>query len=76
MKRDKQLLVVAVVLLLIAGGLFLRHYSASQESFTKPPTQADIEKRITDIQNDPHMPAIAKEIAIGQIRAHTQSGHR
>jgi hypothetical protein len=33
------------------------------------PTKADIEKQISGIQNNPHMPQQAKDMAIGQIRA-------
>jgi hypothetical protein len=44
--------------------------------FTPPPvtTQADYEKRIQTIQNDPKMPPQIKAMAIGQIRAEMNGG--
>lgn len=71
MSKDSKLIAVAVVLLVIAAGLIVRHFSASQASITAPPTKADIDKRVADIQNNPNMPAQAKAMAIGQIQAHS-----
>jgi hypothetical protein len=37
-------------------------------------TAQDVEKKVLEIQNDPHMPPQAKAIAIGQLRAHSRGG--
>ena len=69
MNRDKNLIVVAVVLLVIAGALFVNHFVKNQNQLAVPPSKADIEKQIAEIQNNPHMPDVAKAAAIGQINS-------
>ncbi|MGC8668239.1 MAG: hypothetical protein ACP5VE_09015 [Chthonomonadales bacterium] len=70
MKREAKLIILALVLIVIAAGLFVRYFSASSSGTRPGATAADIEKQIADIQNNPHMPPQAKAIAINQIRSH------
>lgn len=74
MTKDTKLIVVAVVLILVAVLIFARNMSSTQSAVKAPPTKAEIEKQIAEIQNNEHMPAQAKAIAIGQLRAHTGGG--
>lgn len=69
-KNNPLLVVVAIVLLAIAGLLFWRYAASSREGFreSKPPQQA-YEEQVQAIMNNPHMPPQAKEAAIAQIRA-------
>lgn len=71
MRRDTKLIAVAVLLIAVAAVLFARHFSSSSENTVKPPTAVEVQKQITTIQNDPHMPEQAKAIAIGQLKAHS-----
>lgn len=70
MNRDTKLIVLALVLIVLAAGLFVRYFSSSNSGTRPGATKADIEKQIGDIQNNPHMPPQAKAIAINQIRSH------
>lgn len=73
MKKETKLAAVAAVLLILAAVLLARFYvTEGSPKYTNPPTKADIEKQIADIQNDPHMPDQAKAIAIGQLRSRSQ----
>jgi len=69
MNRDTKLIILAVVLIVLAVGLFARYFSSGSDR-ARPGGTADIEKQIADIQNNPHMPPQAKAIAINQIRSH------
>lgn len=77
MKQNKNnpiLVVIAIVLLALAGLLFWRYSASSREGFreSKPPQQA-YEEQVQAILNNPHMPPQAKEAAIAQIRARFQA---
>ncbi len=64
------LLIIAVVVLLIAGILFYQGYQSTQPKM-EAIGREDIEKEIQRIQNDPNMPPQAKRTAIETLRART-----
>jgi hypothetical protein len=68
---------LAIGLLLLAAVLFVRGCRSQepQNWVNTPPSEESIQKRITQIQNDPHMPQFAKDAAIGQLKAHMQGAH-
>ena len=72
MNQEKKMAIAAIVLLVIAAVILTRYFASSKSGFKPAPTRADIAKQITDIQNDPHMPAQAKAIAIGELKAHME----
>lgn len=73
MNKQTKLAIAAVALLVLAGAIFIVNFkNSSSANFKEPPTKADIEKQIADIQNNTHMPEQAKAAAIGQIRARSQ----
>ncbi len=75
MNKEVKMIVVAVVLLAAAVALLARYVTTGGPAKLVPaPTAADVQKQITAIQNDPHMPDQAKAAAIGQIRAHMGQG--
>ncbi len=74
MNRDTKLILVAVVLIVLAAALFARHYASSKGNtvdLTPAQKQAQMEKQIKEIQDNTHMPQRAKDMAIGQLRAHS-----
>ena len=73
MKKETKLALVAAVLIVAAVALFARYYfTEGTPKYAEPPTKADVDKQISDIQNNPNMPQQAKDIAIGQIKARSQ----
>ena len=74
MSRDAKLITAAVVAVLVAVILLARGYKSVQPSYAQPPTNAQVQKQIADIEANPHMPAQAKAAQIGQLRAHMGVG--
>lgn len=68
--RNSLLLVVAIVLLAIAGLLFWQYSAGERETQrTSKPVQQEYEEQVRAIMNNPHMPPQAKEAALAAIRA-------
>lgn len=69
-RNNPLLLVVAIVLLAIAGLLFWRYSAGEREAQrTSKPVQQEYEEQVQAIMNNPHMPPQAKEAALAAIRA-------
>jgi len=71
-KNQRPVLVLAILLLAIAGGIFFAYMRSSSdpEADARARTASDPEAQIKAIQDNPNMPPMAKQIAIGQIEAH------
>lgn len=74
-KRNTALVVVLSLVIVVAVGSLVSRGCGSGDDHmvTRPVTQADVQKRITQIENDPHMPQFAKDAAIGQLKSRMQS---
>jgi len=71
-RNQQMVLVLAIALLVIAGGLFFAHTRSSGDAEAEARARAvsNPEAQIKAIQDNPNMPAIAKQMAIGQLQAH------
>jgi hypothetical protein len=67
MKGQKNLLYVAVALLMVAGILFAAQWGRNREKPYATSPQ-DIQQEIERIKNNPNMPEQAKSIAIQQLQ--------
>lgn len=69
-KNNPVLILVAIVLLAVAGLLFWRYSASNRETMrTSKPPQQEYEEQVQAIMNNPHMPPQAKEAAIAAVRA-------
>ncbi len=68
-RNNPILVVIAVVLLAVAGLLFWRQSVKGREAFRQPqPVEKSFEEQVQAIMNNPQIPPQAKEEAIAKIR--------
>ena len=71
-ENQRKVLALAIVLLVLAGGIFFAYLRSSSdpEAEARAKTVSNPAAQIKAIQDNPNMPPEAKQMAIGQLQSH------